>query len=86
MIVHYKEKCDIYAKCIQESEEGCSWLEHDLEVGKLYEVENIYMGQSNTSILLKGRKGCYNSVYFDFYEGDKLIDIFKDKRFNPYIR
>ena len=45
----------IFAKCVQESEEDCSWLKHDLEVGKLYEVKDIYMGQSSTSVSLKER-------------------------------
>jgi hypothetical protein len=89
MIVHYYENVDIYAKCKRESENNCCWLEHDLEVGKMYEVERIDMGQSHTSITLKDKKGSYNSVIFDFYEGKqqiKQIDIYRDKRFNPYIR
>ena len=51
-------KNKIYAKCIQESEEGCSWLKHDLEVDKLYEVKDIYMGQSSTSVYLKEMGRC----------------------------
>lgn len=89
MIIEYKEKVDIYAKCIQESDEDCSWTKHDLEKGKFYEVESIDMGQSYTSISLKGKQHSYNSVIFDFYEGKqkiKQIDIYRDKRFNPYIR
>lgn len=86
MIITYKEKVDIYAKCVRESDKECSWLEHDLEVGKMYEVEKISMGQSYTSICLKDKKHSYNSVIFDFYEGDKQIDIYSDKRFNPYIK
>ena len=78
-------KNKIYAKCIQESEEDCGWLKHDLEVGKLYEVKDIYMGQSSTSASLKERNKCYNSVYLEFYENDKIINIFEDTRFNPYI-
>ena len=75
----------IFAKCVQESEEDCSWLKHDLEVGKLYEVKDIYMGQSSTSVSLKERTKCYNSVYLEFYENGKIINIFEDARFNPYI-
>lgn len=86
MIVNYCEEVNIYAKCIKESDSDCSWLEHDLEVGKLYEVENIYMGQSHTTITLKDKKGAYNSVLFEFYENGKQIDIYRDKRINPYIR
>lgn len=85
MIITYQEKVDIYAKCVRESDPNCSWIEHDLEVGKMYEVEEISMGQSYTSIDLKNRIRSYNSVIFEFYEGDKQIDIYSDKRFNPYI-
>ena len=86
MIITYQEKVDIYAKCVRENEKGCSWLEHDLEVGKLYEVKDISMGQSCTSVYLKDKTHSYNSVLFEFYEGNKQIDIYRDKRFNPYIR
>lgn len=75
----------IYAKCIQESNDNCSWLKHDLEVGQFYEVQDIYMGQSYTGIALKDKRPVYNSVYFEFYENDKEIDIYSDKRFNPYL-
>ena len=75
----------IYAKCIQASDEDCSWLKHDLEVGKLYEVKDIYMGQSNTSVYLKEMDKCYNSVYLEFYENGEVINIFDDTRFNPYL-
>lgn len=75
----------IYAKCIKESDNERSWLKHDLEVGKLYEVESIFMGQSYTDISLKGKKRTYNSVYLEFYENGKEIDIYSDKRFNPYL-
>lgn len=75
----------IYAKCIQESDEDCSWTKHDLEKGKFYKVESIDMGQSYTSISLKDKKGSYNSVYLEFYENGKEIDIYSDKRFNPYL-
>lgn len=80
------ETYNIKAKCIKESDEDCHWLEHDLEVGKLYEVEDIRMGQSHTSIYLKDKKLSYNSVIFEFYEDNKQIDIYKDERFNPYMR
>ena len=75
----------IYAKCVKESDVECSWLTHDLEVGQLYEVHDIYMGQSCTTIVLKDRKRSYNSVYFEFYEGSKELDIYNDERFNPYL-
>lgn len=75
----------ITAKVIRESSKETSWLQHDLEVGKEYEVESIEMGQSYTSIFLKNRKGSYNSVIFEFYEDGKELDIYSDERFNPYI-
>lgn len=56
-----------------------------LEVGIEYEVRNISIGQSHTSIYLKGFNGSFNSVIFEFYENGKELNIFKDKRFNPYI-
>lgn len=80
------ETYDIKAKCIKESDEDCHWSEHDLDVGNLYEVEDIQMGQSHTSIYLKDKERSYNSVIFEFYEDNKQIDIYKDERFNPYIR
>ena len=86
MIVHYHEVVDIFAKCVKESVEGCSWLEHDLEVGELYEVSNIIIGTSSTDVYLKDKQFSYNSVLFEFYENGKEIDIYRDKRFNPYIR
>lgn len=78
-------KATIYAKCIQKSGD-CSWTEHDLQVGAYYKVEKIEMGQSYTSIYLEEFFRVYNSVYFEFYENGKEINIYKDKRFNPYIQ
>lgn len=43
------------------------------------------MGQSSTSVSLKEGSRCYNSVYLEFYENDKIINIFEDERFNPYL-
>jgi hypothetical protein len=56
----------------------------------MYEVDLIDMGSSSTDILLKGfndrdSKSWFNSVCFEFYEDDKEIDIYSDKRFNPYM-
>ena len=56
-----------------------------LEPNKYYEVSNIDMGQSHTYVYLVDIKGAFNSVNFEFYEDKKLIDIFSDKRFNPYL-
>lgn len=56
-----------------------------LEVGMEYEVRTISMGQSYTNIYLEGLSGSFNSVIFEFYENGKKLNIFKDRRFNPYI-
>ena len=74
----------ITAKVIRESQDD-EWLNHDLEYGKMYEVEDIDMGQSYTSVYLKDMRNPYNSVIFEFYEDDELLDIYKDARFNPYL-
>jgi uncharacterized protein (DUF4213/DUF364 family) len=57
----------------------------ELVVGQEYEVEDVSMGQSYTSIFLKGYTGVFNSVQFDFYENGKPHDIFRDSRYNPYM-
>jgi len=57
----------------------------DLELGHYYEVKAIQMGSSLTLIELKGL-GLYNSLCFDFFEDGKPMNIFEDKRFNPYLR
>lgn len=74
----------IIAKCIKNID---PWGDKktDLEVGKEYEVERVSMGGSYTSIFLVGKRGSYNSVMFEFYENGKELDIYKDKRFNPYL-
>jgi hypothetical protein len=60
--------------------------ETDLVVGEENEVERVEMGQSSTSIELKGKSLCYNSVIFDFYEDGKEMDIYSDERYNSYLR
>ena len=74
----------ITAKVIRKSQND-AWLNHDLEYGKTYEVEDIDMGQSYTSVYLKDMRNPYNSVIFEFYEDGKPLDIYRDTRFNPYI-
>ena len=56
-----------------------------LQVGERYEVEDISMGGSHTSIYLKDIKGSFNSVQFEFEENGKPIDIYRDHRYNPYL-
>lgn len=56
----------------------------DLKVGELYQVEDIHMGQSNTSVYLKDKKVSCNSVHFKFYLGDREINIYKSGLINGY--
>ena len=53
--------------------------------GKEYPVEHISMGQSYTHVALKGVPCLVNSVCLEFYENGHELDIYSDKRFNPYI-
>lgn len=55
------------------------------ELNQELEVDDIDMGQSSTSIYLKGYDRSFNSVFFDFYEDGKELNIFNDERFNPYL-
>lgn len=55
-------------------------------VGDKFEVGCISMGGSSTSIQLKDFPDqSFNSVFFEFEEDGKELDIFEDKRFNPYL-
>ena len=74
----------ITAKVIRKSQND-AWLNHDLEYGKMYEVEDIDMGQSYTSVYLKDIRNSYNSAIFEFYEDGMPLDIYSDTRFNSYI-
>lgn len=56
-----------------------------LQQGHTYPVENISMGQSFTYVRLDGIHPLINSVCLEFYENGKEIDIYSDKRFNPYL-
>ena len=60
-------------------------VECNLKVGDRIPVRDIDMGQSSTSIYLDGYKGSFNSVFFEFEENGKEIDIYGDKRYNPYL-
>lgn len=74
----------VKAKCVNSKN---PWPEYQTELieGEFYEVSNISMGQSYTSIYLIGFKDGFNSVQFEFYEDDKPLDIYSDRRFNLYI-
>ena len=56
-----------------------------LKVGEKYEVEDLSMGQSHTSIFLKGINGAFNSIQFEFFEDDNKVDIFRNPKYNGYL-
>lgn len=63
--------------------ETCAEL---LTLGQEYEVSDVAMGQSHTSIYLKDFPNhVFNSVNFEFYKRGKLHNIFRDPRYNPYL-
>lgn len=55
-----------------------------LKAGEKYEVEDLSMGGSHTSIFLKDINGVFNSVQFEFEEDGKPIDIYNSPKYNPY--
>lgn len=65
----------ILAKCINNKDTS-------LEEEKYYKVEEIHIGQSNSSVLINGT--CYNSIKFEYYD-DKLekFNIYHSK-YSPY--
>lgn len=84
----------ITAKCIRNKIGNWEDDSTYLQIGKEYEVDYIAMGQSHTNVHLKDKllnqingklASCFNSVYFEFYENGKSLDIFSDARFNPYL-
>lgn len=61
-------------------------IKNNFKIGDKFEVEDINMGQSYTSVFLKGYPYCFNSVNFRFEdENGNDIDIFNDPRYNPYF-
>lgn len=74
----------ITAKCIS-NKNPYSDKEYPLEEGQSYEVKSIDMGQSYTWISLSGFREHFNSVCFEFFENGKPLNIYKDRRFNPYM-
>lgn len=71
----------VLAKCIKNID---PWGDEDtgLEIGKYYVIEEIHIGQSNSSIKINGKS--YNSILFEYYN-DYLekIDIYNSK-YSPY--
>ena len=74
----------LIAKCIQDFD---PWNEekYPINIGKTYEVNDVDMGRSYTTIYLVGFKQGFNSVCFKFYENNRSINIYKDRRYNPYL-
>lgn len=59
--------------------------ESGMTVGCEYPVDTISMGQSYTAVYLNGFSCPFNSVHFEFFDDGKPLDIYQDRRFNPYI-
>lgn len=60
-------------------------IDLEIKVGDRFTVRDVDMGQSSTSIYLEEHSGYFNSVFFNFEENGKEIDIYSDRRYNPYI-
>ena len=59
-----------------------------IRIGDKFEVVEISMGQSYTSVWLKGYENDvpFNSVFFNFVDEEGCdYDIFSDPEFNPYL-
>ena len=73
----------VLGKCIRNID---PWGDKDteLEIGKYYVIEEIHIGQSNSSIKINGKS--YNSILFEYYN-DYLeeIDIYHSK-YSPYFK
>lgn len=58
---------------------------YEMATDRRYEVDDIHMGQSSTSIMLMGfGNRPFNSVHFKFYLHDKEIDIYNSGLINRY--
>lgn len=51
-----------------------------------YDVREINMGQSSTSINLMGFDKVFNSVHFKYYLHNREIDIYRSGLINPYMQ
>lgn len=58
---------------------------YEIATDRRYEVDDIQMGQSSTTIFLMefGRKP-FNSIHFKFYMRDREIDIYNSGLINRY--
>ena len=55
------------------------------KVGDRIEVKDIVVHQSSTDIYLEDYEGSFNSVFFEFEENGKELNIYGDRRFNDYL-
>ena len=93
MIDLFNNHVSVYVKFLGKN--GHDWqsefaIKDGLIIGQHYEVTDIDMGQSFTTINIKSFRNVYNSVMFEFMEEvDNRylveLDIYEDERFNPYI-
>ena len=73
----------VLAKCIRNID---PWDDKDtgLEIGKYYVIEEIHIGQSNSSIKINGKS--YNSILFEYYNNYlEEFNIYNSK-YSPYNR
>lgn len=75
----------ITAICTKEENPWTEKKYEELKQGEEYEVKHIEMGSAMTWIFLKGKKTPFNSLCFQFRENGNPLNIYKDKRFNPYL-
>ena len=66
----------ILAKCYKDSDPSIPILTHDLIVGKSYPVESINLSLPFTGITINGK--VYNSIFFQFFEDGKEINIYQN--------
>ena len=53
--------------------------------GEKYQLQNAFVGRSNTRVLLRNITGYFNSVMFDFVDGNgKPVNIYEMPQFRMY--
>lgn len=64
-----------------DQEEACKAL----IPGEKYQLQNAFVGRSNTKVLLRDITGYFNSVMFDFVDGNgKPVNIYEMPQFRMY--
>lgn len=56
-----------------------------LKQGKKYPVKEINMGQFATRVEIENILGSFNSIHFEFYIGQKKVDIYRSALINHYL-